>query len=68
MKMPNNLKELSQMIAERDNISLNEATELVNDAKEAMEQAFMDGSLNEAEDILSMDLGLELDYLMLFIN
>lgn len=66
--MPNNIEELIQMIARRDNISENEAREMVNIAKLDMETAFYNGSLDLAEDILASELGLELDYLMLFIN
>jgi hypothetical protein len=66
--MPNNLKELAAMIAERDDISLNEAQILVDETQEEMERAFYTGSLNEVEDILADYLGLEPDYMMLFIN
>ena len=66
--MPNNLKELAAMIAERDGISLNEAQILVDETQEEMERAFYTGSLNEVEDILADYLGLEPDYMMLFIN
>lgn len=65
--MPRTLEELAQMIAERDNISYNEALTIVRDAAADMEHAFYNGSLNEAEDILREYLGLEPDYLDLFI-
>ena len=65
--MPRTLEELAEMIAERDDISYEEALAAVRDCAAEMEHAFMDGSLNEAEDILAQDLGLELDYLDLFI-
>ena len=66
--MPNNLQELAEMIANRDGISLNEALEIIDIAKVDMESAFYNGDLNLAEDVLHYDLGLEPDYLMLFIN
>ena len=66
-KMPKTLDELAQMIAKRDSISYNEALAAVRDAAAEMELAFMNGSLQEAEDILHYDLGLEPDYLDLFI-
>ena len=65
--MPKNLKELAQMIAKRDGISLNEARIIVDEAANDMQRAFYSGSLDEAEDILRCDLGLEPDYLDLFI-
>ena len=59
--------ELAQMIAKRDNISYEEGLAAVRDCAAEMEYAFMNGNLNEAEDILRESLGLELDYLDLFI-
>lgn len=65
--MPKNLKELAELIAKRDGISLNEATIIVDECATEMQRAFYNGSLDEAEDILKDYLGLELDYLDLFI-
>ena len=65
--MPRTLDELAQMIAKRDGISLNEALTSVRDCAAEMELAFYDGSLDEAEDILRSSLGLEPDFLDLFI-
>ena len=65
--MPKTLDELASMIAKRDGISYQEAMTAVRDCAAEMEQAFFDGSLDEVEDILRVDLGLEPDYLDLFI-
>lgn len=65
--MPKTLEELAKMIAKRDNISYDEAMSAVRDCAAEMELAFMDGSLDEVEDILRDCLGLEPDYLDLFI-
>lgn len=65
--MPRTLDELAQMIAKRDGISLNEALIAVRDCAAEMELAFYNGSLDGAEDILRYSLGLEPDYLDLFI-
>lgn len=65
--MPRTLEELAKMIAKRDDISYNEALIAVHDCAADMEHAFYNGSLNEAEDILRDYLGLEPDYLDLFI-
>ena len=66
--MPNNIEELIQLIARRDSISEQEAREIVGIAALDMETAFYNGDLGLAEEILACDLGLEPDYLMLFIN
>ncbi len=66
--MPNSIKELVDMISERDNISVNEAQNLVEGTALELEEAFFNGSLDLAEDIMRDNLGLEPDYLMLFIN
>jgi len=67
MKMPATMEELAQMIAKRDNISYNEALAAVRDTAAEMELAFMNGSLDEVEDILHYSLGLEPDYMDVFI-
>ena len=65
--MPKNLNELATMISERDGISLNEAKIAIDEVQQEMQDAFMSGSLDEVEDILRLELGLEPDYLELFI-
>ena len=65
--MPRTLEELAQMIALRDKISYNEALSAIHDAAADMERAFYSGSLDLAEQILAQELGLEPDYLDLFI-
>jgi len=65
--MPKTLKELAQMIANRDGISFNEAMIAVQDCANELEYAFQSGSLMMAEDVLAGCLGLELDYLDLFM-
>ena len=65
--MPQTLEELAEMIANRDGITYHEAIAAVRDCAADMEHAFYNGSLDQAEDILRMDLGLELDYMDLFI-
>ena len=65
--MPKTLEELAKMIAKRDNISYEEGLMAVRDCAAEMETAFYNGSLEEVENILAQDLGLEPDYLDLFI-
>lgn len=65
--MPRTIEELAEMIARRDNISYEEALAAIRDTAADMEYAFYSGNLDLAETILREDLGLELDYLDLFI-
>ena len=65
--MPKTLEELAVMLAKRDGLTFEEELRAIRDAAANMEHAFYNGNLNEAEDILREDLGLEPDYLDLFI-
>ena len=65
--MPKTLEELATMISKRDNISYTEAMAAIRDCAADMEHAFYNGNLDLAEQILREDLGLELDYMDLFI-
>lgn len=58
--MNNNLIEL---LMRRDNISRNEAIEMLFTCKEDLERAVDDGNYNEVDDIIMDDIGLEPDYL-----
>ena len=66
--IPNNIQELAEMMAKRDNLTVEEELNTIKIATLDMETAFYNGDLGLAEDILKDDLGLEPDYLMLFIN
>ena len=65
--MPRTLEELAKMLAKRDGISYNEELAAIHDCALEMEEAFMNGDLDMAEDILRTSLFLEPDYLDLFI-
>ena len=65
--MPRTLEELAAMLAERDGLPFEEEMRTIRDCAAEMETAFFNGSLDEAEDILKDYLGLEHDYLDLFI-
>ena len=67
MSMPRTIEELAQMLAARDGISYEEELAAIHFAAAEMEAAFFNGDLNLAEDILRSDLGLEPDFLDLFI-
>ena len=65
--MPKTLDELAEMIARRDDISLEEAMAAIRDTAGDLENAFYNGNIDLAEIILAEDLGIEPDYLDLFI-
>jgi hypothetical protein len=65
--MPQTIEELAAMMANRDSISYQEALAAIRDTAAELEFAFQHDDLNLAEDLLRMDLGLEPDYLDLFI-
>ena len=65
--MPKTLEELATMLAKRDGLTFEEEMIAIKYAAQDMEQAFYNGSLDEAEEILKDTLGLESDYLDLFI-
>jgi hypothetical protein len=65
--MPRTLEELAEMLSKRDGISFEDEMAAIRDTAAELETAFYDGNLNLAEDILREDLGLEPEYLDLFI-
>ena len=65
--MPRTLEELAVMLAKRDGLTFEEEMHAIKDCATDMEHAFYNGSLDEAENILKDYLGLEPDYLDLFI-
>ena len=65
--MPKTFEELALMLSKRDGISYEEELAVIRDCAAEMEQAFFSGNLDMAEDILRFSLGLEPDYLDLFI-
>lgn len=65
--MPKTIEELATMLSQRDGISYEEELAAIRDAAADMEHAFYNGNLDLAETILREDLGLEPDYLDLFI-
>ena len=60
-------KEAVEVLMRRDDISREEAEEMVASAREEMLEAIELGDYDLAEDILYCDLGLELDYIFDFL-
>lgn len=65
--MPQNWEELALMISKRDSITYDDAIAAIKATAGDMEEAFMLGNLDLCEALLREDLGLEPDYLDLFI-
>lgn len=65
--MPRNFDKLARMIARRDGISVNEAYEAIEETQDMLQEAFAAGSITMAEDILADELGIEPDFLDLFL-
>ena len=65
--MPSTFEELATLIAKRDGISYEEGLRAVRDCAAEMEHAFYTGDINKAEEILKDHLGLEPDFLDIFI-
>lgn len=55
--------ELKKVIMERDGLTSEEADELINEAKEALQEYLAEGDTEAAEDICSEHFGLEPDYI-----
>ena len=64
----NTVEDIINLIARRDNISVLEATNIVNECMGEMEDAAMRGNWLEAEDILASYLSLEPDYLPILLE
>lgn len=65
--MPKTLEELAEMLAKRDGLTFEEELRAIRDTAADMEYAFYHGNLDLAETILREELGLEPDYLDIFI-
>ena len=61
------IERVAKIIAERDKISIEEATELVEKCREKCMNAISIGNISEPEEIIRDDLGLEPDYLEDFL-
>ena len=60
----NTVNDIINLIARRDNISVLEATNIVSECMDEMEEAVAQGYWQEAEDILMSYLGLEHEFFL----
>lgn len=58
------METLLQTIMRRDNLTENEANEVINEVREIMQDAIDQGNFMEAEEIFQSELGIEPDYIM----
>ena len=66
--MINSYNDLVKMIARRDNISINEAYDAIEECRTTIMRLIDEGSgYDEVADILANDLGIEPDYLELIL-
>ena len=66
--MPKNLEQLAALISRRDGISLNEARNLIDETQEEIDYIINNTlSYDEVVDVIASNLGLEPDYLDLFL-
>lgn len=62
------LENIVDIIAERDDMTIDEAIEIVNETKEMIDEAIISGDYTEVEQIMLDQLGLEMDYIYAFID
>lgn len=65
--MPKNMEELAEMLARRDGISYEEELAAIHEVAAEIETVVLDGNPELAEILLADYLGLEPDYLDIFL-
>ena len=66
--LPTNYHELALLLMRRDNITYEEARDIIRDTEDAIREALDMGDFYAIDDIILDDLGLEPDYVTVFIN
>ena len=56
-------KRIEDILMKRDGMSREDAREIINETREAMEDAMLADDYTLAEEIFTSDLGLEIDYI-----
>lgn len=62
------LENIVDIIADRDDLTIDEAIDIVNETKEMIDEALLSGDYTEVEQIMLDQLGLEMDYIHAFID
>ena len=58
------INKIIKILMDRDDMTHEEATEVVMDTKQMVESAIRSGDYTAAEDIFQEELGLEMDYIV----
>ena len=66
--LPTNYHELALLFMRRDNITYEEARDIIRDTEDSIREALDTGDFYSIDDIILDDLGLEPDYVTVFIN
>ena len=61
------MKRVLKILMERDDMSREEAMELIDNFERDLKETIMTGNLDECEELLSLHFGLEPDYLIDFL-
>ena len=61
------MKNVKQILMDRDDMTAEEADELIEEVREEIQIAASNGDYELVEDIMYGDLGLEMDYIFEFI-
>lgn len=61
------MKSVKQILMDRDDMTAEEADELIEEVREEIQIAASNGDYELVEDIMYGDLGLEMDYIFEFI-
>lgn len=61
------MKSVKQILMDRDDMTAEEADELIEEVREEIQIAASNGDYELVEDIIYGDLGLEMDYIFEFI-
>ena len=65
--LPTNYHELALLLMRRDNITYEEARDIIRDTEDAIREALDMGDFYAIDDIILDDLGLEPDYVTVFL-
>ena len=66
--LPTNYHELALLLMRRDNLTYEEARDIIRDTEDSIREALDIGDFYAIDDIILDDLGLEPDYVTVFIN
>ena len=66
-KFPTTKNELATLLMRRDNLTIEDAHAIIEDFQMTVDDALDSGNYHDLDDLIQDELGLEPDYLILFI-